>query len=89
LAAAPPIGDILLIDNQGTSAVNGLFDSLNGGSAAEGTLVALSFGGIDYNYTLTYLGGTGGNDVMLLIPEPATVMIFTLGIVAVCTRRKK
>jgi hypothetical protein len=79
LLAAPPLGDILFIDNQGTGA-NGLFDTLNGGSAAEGALVTLSFGGIDYNYALTYTSIAGidsvANDVMLMIPEPATLVIF-------------
>lgn len=87
LTAAPLTGDILLIDNQGTAAVSGLFDSVNSGSAAEGAAVMLSFGGIDYTYTLTYVGGTG-NDVVLTIPEPATLIILGFGLIGVLRTRK-
>lgn len=89
LLAAPPSGSIPLVENQSTGAVSGLFDSLNGGSAAEGASVVLSYGGNDYNYTLTYQGGIGGNDI-LLIPEPATMVLLGLGsLIAVRRRRSK
>lgn len=69
----PPKADILLIENQGSSPVNGTFDTVNGNPAPEGTGVVLNFGGNNYNYTLTYKGGTGNNDIMLhYVPQPAT-----------------
>jgi hypothetical protein len=72
-----PISDILLINNTGGSAVSGIFDN-----AAEGAL--FNVGGVDM--TLTYVGGTG-NDVVLLIPEPATLALLSLGLAAL--RRRK
>lgn len=87
LIGAPPAGSILLVDNQGTAAVGGLFDSLNGGSAAEGAAVALTYGANTYNYTLTYVGGTG-NDIML-IPEPATLALLGFGGLIAAARRSR
>lgn len=64
--AEPPKGNVLLIENQGSTPVSGTFDTVNGNPAAEGASVAVSSGGKNYNYTLTYKGGAGNNDVMLL-----------------------
>ena len=64
--------DILLIENQGSGPVNGVFDTVNGIPAPEGAGVILSFGGNNYNYNLTYKGGIGNNDIMLrYVPAPA------------------
>lgn len=53
-----------LIDNQGASAVSGVFGAINGvaGPFAEGAAVTLG----SQTYHITYAGGTGGNDVLLL-----------------------
>lgn len=88
LTAAPPTGNILLIENTNTGAVSGLFDSLNGGSALEGAPVILSYGGNNYNYSLTYAGGIGGNDIVL-IPEPATLALLGLGGLIVAARKPR
>lgn len=70
--AEPPKADILLIENQGNSLVNGIFDTVNGNPAPEGASVVLSFGGNNYGYSLTYKGGAGNNDIMLrYVPAPA------------------
>jgi hypothetical protein len=80
LTSAPPIGqDIPLVD--ATTTIHGFFDSLNGGSAAEGASVSLNFNSFNYNYTLTYAGGSDSRDIVLLyVPEPATIVLLGLGL---------
>jgi len=80
------LGTIVLVQNTGTSLVSNLFDALNGGSAAEGAEVTIA-GGL---YTLTYVYDADGDDAnndIALIPEPATIALLTLGLIAI--RRKK
>jgi hypothetical protein len=88
LTAAPPVGDILLVEKIGSGPIHGVFDSINGIAAVEGASVALSYGGINYLYNLTYLYDAAGdgnfNDIALsalalTIPEPATVALLALG----------
>lgn len=88
LIDTPPAGPILLVETKSDVAVSGLFDTLNGGSAADGAPVTLSYGGTDYLYTLTYAGGVGGNDIVL-IPEPATLILFGLGGLIAAARRPR
>jgi hypothetical protein len=78
-----PDAEIILVDNQGTDAVVGLFDSFNGGSAAEGAVANIGMGVMRI---LTYCGGDG-NDIVLLVPEPATLALLSLGMFII--RRKK
>ena len=88
-AVGKPAPIIELVQNTGTAAVVGVFDTLNGGSAAERRWVTLN---LFYHYMLTYKydieGGKywGGNDIVL-IPEPATIALLSLGLFAI--RRKK
>jgi hypothetical protein len=81
-----PDAEIILVDNQGSNPVVGLFSDLNGrnwgGVAPEGAYVKL---GDDYRI-LTYVGGDG-NDIALLVPEPATLALLSLGMFVI--RRKK
>jgi autotransporter-associated beta strand protein len=53
-----------LIDNQGSNAINGEFGFLNGvaGTYTEGSTIHVG----PAKYTLTYAGGAGSNDVMLI-----------------------
>jgi hypothetical protein len=79
LTAAPPINENILLVNA-NSPIQGMFDSLNGSSAAEGARVSLGFSDAIYNYALTYCGGDDGKDIMLLhAPEPATAILIALG----------
>lgn len=75
LTAAPLPGNITLVENQSTGNVIGTFDTVNGNPAPEGASVVLSFGGNNYNYTLTYKGIAGidniANDIVLTL-QPAT-----------------
>jgi hypothetical protein len=88
LTGAVPTGDLLLVENTGTSSVVGKFDALNSGSAAEGASVVL--GGTTYTLTYQYIGGTDGvaNDIALVIPEPATIALLSLGLLAIRRNKK-
>ena len=88
LTAAPPTGDIRLIDC--VSTIQGTFDTvtgdINGGKGQEGDTIILTYGGIQYQYTLTYRGGIDGKDLVLVIPEPVTIALLGLGLIAIRRR---
>jgi hypothetical protein len=93
LTGAPPLEqDILLVDAATT--IQGTFDFLNGGQAKEGSALTLNFGNTNFNYILTYAGGSDGKDLALLwidaitIPEPATIIILAIGGLLSIPRRK-
>jgi len=96
-----PPSVIVLVKNSSGNAVSGVFDTVAGdatpGTAAlEGDAVVLSTpSGTKYYYRMSYLynseanGGLGnfgnGNDIAL-IPEPATIALFGLGLLALVRR---
>jgi len=69
---APPKADIMLVDIIGEGSVNGLFDTVNGNPAPEGAEVVLASNGLKNTYTLTYIGGTG-NDIVLVYQSSVTM----------------
>ncbi|MFA5293262.1 MAG: PEP-CTERM sorting domain-containing protein [Phycisphaerae bacterium] len=81
-SGAVPTGDIVLIENTGTADVVGEFDN-----AAEGA--QFNVGGVIMTLTYQYAAGVDEvtNDIALLIPEPATIALLSLGMFII--RRKK
>jgi hypothetical protein len=78
---------IVLVKNTGAAAVNGLFGDANGGGAFEGAWVNIGMGVIG-QLTYVYDCGDGtANDIALLVPEPATLALLSLGMFVI--RRKK
>jgi hypothetical protein len=60
-----PQADIVLVNITGSNTLNGTFDSMNGGSAEEGTLITLA--GNTYSLTYQYAAeGTTANDIALV-----------------------
>jgi len=87
LTGAAPTSAIVLIETTGTTAVSGMFDTLNGGWAGEGAWVQLA-PDVWFQLTYTYNSGDGNaNDIALLVPEPATIALLSLGLFAI--RRRK
>jgi hypothetical protein len=88
---APPEADIPLI----VGTVNGEFDTISDSkpgvvAATEGAEVYVEFAGYYYVYTLTYAGSVELiYDRTEVIPEPATVALFGLGLIAVIRRPRK
>jgi hypothetical protein len=65
--SAIPDGNIVLIENTNTGAVSGVFDTINGGSAAEGAQITLA----GNTYSLTYQYAT--NDIALIFAGSAVI----------------
>jgi hypothetical protein len=80
------LGTIILVQNTGTSLVTGLFDTVNGVAATEGAEVTIAGGLYTLHYDYDADGDDANNDIAL-IPEPATIALLTLGLIAI--RRKK
>ena len=94
----PPV--IVLVKTSGVGAVTGTFDTVSGDQtpltrAEEGDTVVLSTPlGVQYTYNLSYIynaeAGTfgNGNDIAL-VPEPATIALLSLGLLAAVRRPRR
>lgn len=91
----PSLGNMFfLVDNGGVDAISGVFSKLNGVDTVlnEGS----SFFWDSQQYQITYLADfgtssfTGGNDLALMVvPEPSSLLLFSLSITALCFRRRR
>jgi len=83
-----PAADLVLIENTSASAVTGKFDTLNGGYSR-----IVNLGGSTFWLSYTYDASTGynnGNDIaLILIPEPATIVLLAIGGLIAAKRRKQ
>jgi len=81
-----PAADVVLIENTSANAVSGDFDTINGGISR-----IVSLGGNTFFLSYTYVAGGDavGNDIALvLIPEPATIVLLAIGGLIAAKRRK-
>ena len=85
-----------LVDNQGSSAISGIFERLNGVTTtlSQGSLFTLGLQQFQISYTGDLTGSTftGGNDLVLqAVPEPATwaLLAFSMTTVMVMRRRRR
>jgi autotransporter-associated beta strand protein len=80
-----PGGQFLLINNDGVDAINGAFAGI-----PEGSSVLFSYGGDNYRFQASYLGGDGNDFVLTSVPEPSAWLLVTLGafgLLAIARRR--
>jgi len=78
-AGGAPQADVVLVDLPAGAAAATAFDTVNGEPAAEGAAVTVRDRLTVYKYTLTYVGGATGNDIVLrydsFVPPPTVVYV--------------
>lgn len=85
LGFAPNVGgQFTLINNDGADPIVGFFRNM-----PEGSVVSVSYLGAPYRFLLSYAGGAGGNDLVLTsVPEPATLLLATCGLLGLVVVRR-
>ena len=91
-----PAADALffLVDNQGSSAISGIFEQLSGVTTDLSQGALFMVGGqqfrISYTGDVTTSSFTGGNDLVLqaVVPEPATWLLLTASLASVIVFRR-
>jgi len=64
------------------------FRDAAGNSITQYNCIVRSFGGTDYFLKISYIGGTGNDVTLTVVPEPATLAILSLGGLALVRRRR-
>lgn len=95
LGYAPAFGtNFFLVDNQGNNAISGVFEQLNGVTTTltQGSSFTVSGQEFLISYTGNVTGNTftGGNDLVIqAVPEPASVVLLTGGLIALSIFRRR
>ena len=80
MVAGTAAGDVVLIENTGSDAVVGGFDTLNNAVATEGSVYEIGSGWFKLTYVYAAGADMVGNDIALvMVPEPMTIAILGLG----------
>jgi hypothetical protein len=74
-ATTAGLGSFVLVDNQGSNPVDGIFAGL-----PQLAQLAFDVGGETYEATLNYYGGDGNDIVLSRVPEPAALGLLGLGV---------
>jgi len=79
-----------LVANDGTDAISGIFAGV-----PDGTKLFFSYGGVPFDGVLYYTGNFAmgipalGNDIVLMVPEPAALGLFLAGAAGLLARRRR
>jgi autotransporter-associated beta strand protein len=68
------LGQLVLIDMQGAGSISGAFASINGSPLSAQNTFTASYGGKEYQFSMSYTGGDG-NDLVIAVPEPSIAMM--------------
>ena len=81
----PECGDeFIIINNDEADAIDGIFAGL-----PEGAYAVRGIGGGPNDFQISYIGGTGNDVALQVVPEPATLTLLGLGGLAALIRRRR
>ncbi|HOD84761.1 MAG TPA: autotransporter-associated beta strand repeat-containing protein [Phycisphaerae bacterium] len=75
----------MIINNEGSFAIDGTFVDMLGQNLPEGAILNVGQG----QFALTYVGGNGNDVVLTAIPEPASALLMMLAVPAVAARLRR